>query len=225
MARRSWQSSPLAELAKQSSARGASRIRPSRLQWHSWSRVRDRGRLIVASAFTHAVAGLAIGTAFRRPEQSARFWLLGVAGAVIPDVDAIGFWLGVPYDSVLGHRGFTHSLIFAALYAGVGMLAFERTPGVRGRVWLYLFLATASHGVLDAMTSGGAGVAFFAPIVNRRYFLPWRPILVSPISVTRFFSARGLAIILNEIAWVWIPSALFALFMLAMRRRTAGERR
>ena len=178
----------------------------------------------MASAFTHAVAGLAIGTAFRRPQQSARFWVLGAAGAVIPDLDAVGFWLGVPYQSVLGHRGFTHSLVFAALYASVGMLAFERTAAVRRRVWLYLFLATASHGLLDAMTSGGGGVAFFAPIVNQRYFLPWRPILVSPISVTRFFSPRGLAIIMNEITWVWIPSALFALAMLLLRRQRVPDR-
>jgi hypothetical protein len=30
-------------------------------------------------------------------------------------------------------------------------------------VWTYFFLAAASHGLLDAMTDGGLGVAFFAP--------------------------------------------------------------
>lgn len=178
----------------------------------------------MASAFTHAVAGLAIGTAFRRPEQSTRFWLLGAAGAVIPDLDGIGFWLGVPYDSVLGHRGFTHSLAFAALFASVAMLAFDnRVVGTRRRVWLYLFLATASHGVLDAMTSGGGGIAFFTPFVNERFFLPWRPILVSPMSPRRFFSARGLAIIMSEVGWVWIPSGSFAAAMLLVRRTKPGS--
>ncbi len=33
----------------------------------------------------------------------------------IPDLDAIGFWLGVPYKSFFGHRGFTHSIAFAVL--------------------------------------------------------------------------------------------------------------
>lgn len=180
----------------------------------------------MASAFSHAVAGLAIGTAFRRPEQAARFWLLGVAGAVIPDLDGLGFWLGVPYDSVLGHRGFTHSLAFAALFASVAMLAFDdRVAGTRRRVWLYLFLATVSHGVLDAMTSGGLGVAFFAPFVNERYFLPWRPILVSSMSPRRFFTARGLAIIVNEIVWVWIPSIIFAAIMILARRPIKPEPR
>nr|HRC76832.1 rhodanese-like domain-containing protein [Kouleothrix sp.] len=32
------------------------------------------------------------------------------------------------------------------------------------------------HGVLDAMTDGGLGVAFFAPFSATRYFFPFRPI-------------------------------------------------
>jgi len=175
----------------------------------------------MASAFTHAVAGLAIGTAFRRPPEPTRFWVLGALGAVLPDADAIGFWLGVPYDSVLGHRGITHSLVFAALFASACLPFFDRSE--RRRVWPYLFLATASHGVLDAMTSGGGGVAFFSPIVTDRYFLPWRPILVSPISVSRFFTRHGAAILLNEIGWVWIPCALFALVM--TRKNQRGQSR
>jgi inner membrane protein len=179
----------------------------------------------MASAFTHAVAGLAIGTAFRRPEQSTRFWLLGAAGAVIPDLDGIGFWLGVPYDSVFGHRGFTHSLVFAALFASVAMLAFDdRVAGTRRRVWLYLFLATSSHGMLDALTAGGGGVAFFAPIVNERFLFPWQPILISPMNPRKFFTARGAAIIVNEMGWVWIPAALFAAAMTMMRPNTPGSR-
>jgi len=180
----------------------------------------------MASAFTHAVAGLAIGTAFRRPEQSARFWLLGVAGAVIPDVDGIGFWLGVPYGSVLGHRGLTHSLLFAALFGSVGMLAFDnRIADTRRRVWLYLFLATASHGMLDALTAGGGGVAFFAPIVNERFLFPWQPILISPMNPKKFFTARGLAIIRNEIGWVWTPSLIFAAIMSLTRRQAKPVQR
>src|SRR5689334_4009724 len=103
----------------------------------------------MASAFTHAVAALAIGTAFPKPRRPARFWILGVAGSTMPDLDVIGYALGVPYDSVFGHRGFTHSLAFAALYAAVCLLAFRDAHGrERGWVWLYLFLATATHGVL-----------------------------------------------------------------------------
>ena len=181
----------------------------------------------MASAFTHAIAGLAIGAAFRGAQTPARFWALGATFAALPDLDGIGFWLGVPYESTFGHRGFSHSLIFAAILAGVGLLAFRDRVFApdRGRIWMYLFLATASHGVLDAMTTGGGGVAFFAPVINERYFFPWRPILVSPMSIRRFFSARGIAILRTEFVYVWIPAAIFAAAAyLARRRSIASER-
>ena len=153
--------------------------------------------------------------------------MLGAVGAVIPDLDGVGFWLGVPYQSIFGHRGFTHSLVFAALVATAGLLAFrgERYADIRARVWIYLFLATASHGMLDAMTSGGGGIAFFAPVVNDRYFFPWRPILVSPMSIRRFFTARGLAILASEFRWVWVPAGLFALAMILITRPPAVAKR
>lgn len=129
--------------------------------------------------------------------------------------------MGVPYDSVFGHRGITHSLTFAALFASAGLAAFRSATyeGTRRRIWLYLFLATASHGALDAMTSGGGGVAFFAPFVNDRYFFPWRPILVSPMRISRFFTQRGVAILASEAMWVWLPAAAFALAMTVIPRR------
>ena len=74
------------------------------------------------------------------------------------------------------------------------------------------------------MTSGGGGIAFFAPFVNERYFFPWRPILVSPMSIRRFFSARGAAILASEFVWVWIPAGLFAGATLLARRAQAGRR-
>jgi hypothetical protein len=64
-----------------------------------------------------------------------------------------------------------------------------------------------SHTLLDAMTSGGLGVAFFSPFSNERYFFPWRPIRVSPIGVD-FFGEAGVAVLRSELIWVWIPCAV-----------------
>jgi inner membrane protein len=176
----------------------------------------------MASPFSHAVAALSIGTCFYRPQIPKCVWIAGVLCSVIRDLDSIGFRFGIHYGDFWGHRGFTHSLVFAALLAGVVALAFtrQRAAGIgQFALFVYLFLATASHGVLDAMTDGGLGVAFFSPFDNKRYFLPWRPIHVSPIAVHRFFSARGFAILQNEAVWIWLPAILFASVVLTLRRR------
>jgi len=148
-------------------------------------------------------------------------WIAGVACAMLPDVDVIGFDLGVPYGDFWGHRGVTHSVFFAALSA-VAVLAissFWRSKEVhRFRLWLYLFLATTSHGALDAMTNGGLGVAFFSPFSNKRYFLPSRPIRVSPIGLAPFFTTRGAAVLQSEILWIWLPAAALIAAAVTIRR-------
>lgn len=122
---------------------------------------------------------------------------------------------------MLGHRGVTHSLVFAALVGAVATQLLRRADPELSlrRLWMYFFLATASRGVFDAMTSGGLGVASFAPFDNTRYFFPWRPIPVSPLSIRRFFSERGLTIIGGEILWVWLPSLVFAWTAIVLRTR------
>jgi inner membrane protein len=177
----------------------------------------------VASSLSHAVAALGIGAFFYRPEIPKRVWVVGAACSVIPDIDVIGFHFGVHYGDFWGHRGFTHSLFFAAVLAtAVVLLGFRSgLPNMsRAALWTYLFLATASHGALDAMTDGGLGVAFFSPFDNRRYFLPWRPIHVSPIGFARFLTARGIAVLESEFLWIWVPSALLIASAWLLRRRT-----
>jgi inner membrane protein len=77
-------------------------------------------------------------------------------------------------------------------------------------LWVFFAAITASHGLLDALTNGGRGIAFFAPFSNHRFFFPWRPIQVSPIGVG-FFSARGLAVLQSELRWILLPSVIIAL--------------
>jgi inner membrane protein len=142
-----------------------------------------------------------------------RVWIAGVLCSVLPDIDVVGFHFGIHYGDFWGHRGFTHSLLFALLLATfVAIFGFGRASPRAGILWIwsYLFLATASHGFFDAMTNGGLGVAFFSPFNNDRYFLPWRPILVSPIGLGRFFTERGLDVLKSELLWIWLPSALLA---------------
>lgn len=139
-----------------------------------------------------------------------RFFLLGMLSAVLPDIDVLAFNLGIPYEHVLGHRGFTHSFFFAALWAGAITELFFRPLQRFSRHWwglvLYFFICTASHAVLDALTNGGLGVAFFAPFENSRYFFPWRPVQVSPIGAEKFFSEWGWRVIRSEWVYLMLPS-------------------
>ena len=139
-----------------------------------------------------------------------------------PDADVLGFRFGIHYGDFLGHRGFTHSLAFAALVALV-VVSMRGSVAHRRALWLYLFVATASHGLLDAFTDGGLGVALLAPFDNTRYFFPVRPILVSPIGISSFFSQYGLSVITSEASWVWLPSAILATTGWLIRSRHAGR--
>jgi len=176
----------------------------------------------MASAFSHVFIALAMGKAFRNKELSRRELFLGALCSVVPDLDVMGFHLGIQYGDVWGHRGLTHSLVFAVLLAG-SLMAF----GYRGKpavamtgLFLYFFLCTASHGVLDAMTNGGLGVAFFSPFDTTRYFFPVRPVLVSPIGVSEFFSAYGARILASEALWIWLPSCAAFVVLRVIQRRS-----
>jgi inner membrane protein len=176
----------------------------------------------MASAFSHAAVAVAIGYTLTARSLPARFWLLSVACSILPDADVLGFAAGIPYGHMLGHRGLSHSLAFAvALSAAVVRWGFPGVPpwSQEGRFLLLNFvLVTASHGLLDAMTDGGLGVAFFAPFDNTRYFFPWRPVPVSPIGVAAFFTPYGLQVLLSEFVWIWIPAGLLMLGAAAYRR-------
>ena len=174
----------------------------------------------MASAFAHAVAATAIGSLLGVPWRLWGTLALGMTCAVLPDLDAIGFWLGIPYEHPLGHRGLSHSIAFAAAVSlGLLQIAYRDSSRVeRRRLGWFFFLAMSSHGVLDAMTNGGVGVAFLAPFDNTRYFFPFRPIEVSPLEPHRFFTQRGLTVLMTELVWVGIPALLAILGVAAVRQ-------
>jgi len=140
----------------------------------------------VPSLPTHAVAALGIGACFYRPEIPKGIWVIGAVCSIVPDLDVIGFRFGIRYGDFWGHRGFAHSLFFAALLALViVVLGFRHgvTEMHALTLWLYLFLATASHGLLDALTDGALGIALFSP------------------STTTVTSFRGLRFGFRQLEW------------------------
>ncbi len=171
----------------------------------------------MATIFSHGIVAIALGRCLGYSGSWWKLWVWSVLCSILPDVDVISFAIGIPYEHVWGHRGITHSLFFAVLLSLIVVIGvFRHVPVGSGNWWklcVYFFLVTASHGVLDAMTNGGLGVAFFAPFDQTRYFFPWTPIEVSPIGLNGFVSARGVQVIVSEFLWIWVPVAALLLVL------------
>lgn len=172
----------------------------------------------------HSIFGTAVGAFFPSGAGRWRIMLLCVACAIVPDIDSLGFRLGIPYGHWLGHRGFFHGIPFAAIAALAAtsfILPIERSMKRRLALFSAFFACALAHDILDAMTNGGLGVAFFSPASDERFFLPWRPIEVSPLSPRRLFTLRGAAVMMSEFVWVVIPSLFIAAAAACIRKPSA----
>lgn len=176
----------------------------------------------MASVFGHVVLAYAMGKSLRTPFHTSRFWWFTMACCLLPDVDVLGLGLGIPYEHMLGHRGLTHSIIFAMLVGLVVPRWATPTLAYGTRPYcvfaMYFFLVTLSHGFLDALTDGGLGIAFFAPFDSTRYFLPLRPLSVSPIGISAFVSHEGFRVLLSELVWIGIPVGIWLLCLRVIRK-------
>lgn len=162
----------------------------------------------MASAFSHAFVALALGKTSSHPIMTWQVLLLGMTCSIVPDLDVIGFYFGIQYGDLWGHRGLTHSLLFAGLLSAalVAMWYGRKARAAQVGIFVYLFLCTASHGVLDALTDGGLGVAFLSPFDTSRYFFSARPVAVSPIGISVFFSTDTFYVLASEVKWIWLPT-------------------
>jgi inner membrane protein len=172
--------------------------------------------------FTHAAIGLGSGKLFSFKNQVKKFWFFAILLPVLPDADSITFLFNIPCWHDFGHRGFFHSLLFAFILALIVMLVFFREDKIFSKSWylklLFFFCITASHGILDAFTNGGLGIALLAPFDNTRYFFPYRPIPVSPIGIGSFLSSWGATVLFSEIICLWLP-----LFFIVYLRRVYSK--
>src|SRR5262245_17615512 len=111
---------------------------------------------------SHPAILLATRPFFRLP---LRTYVIGGMCSILPDIDVIGFRFGVKYGDVLGHRGLTHSIFFSVIVSFLlTRLILKKDSETQGRailVFFFLFCCTVSHGIFDAFTDGGLGVAFF----------------------------------------------------------------
>lgn len=158
---------------------------------------------------THSIVAIATLQIINKNVRTIWLWIGMIVVSILPDADVISFTLGIKYGDFFGHRGFFHSLFFSLLISFIIMLFLRKlTHFEPGKWWKYvvlLFCVGASHGILDAFTNGGLGIALLAPFDTGRYFFPWTPIPVAPIGLRPFFSSWGLRVIGWEFVIIILP--------------------
>jgi inner membrane protein len=167
---------------------------------------------------SHSAVPLALALGLGPQVISRRLLLAGIAASIAPDLDVLAFRFGISYADAFGHRGFSHSLLVAAVLALAAGFAFRVLHATRGQVFWFVLVAAASHGILDAFTNGGLGVAFFWPWSGERYFAPIQVIEVSPLGIGPFFTEWGARVLGSELLWVWAPCALATTLLLVVRK-------
>jgi inner membrane protein len=178
------------------------------------------------ASFGHVAVGMAAARLYApagAPRRAlARAMVAFAALSLLPDADVVGFAFGVRYGDPLGHRGASHSLAFALALGAVAAARARAGGRPAKRAAIAVALVVASHGLLDALTDGGRGVATLWPLSPRRFFAPWRPIPVAPVGFG-VLSPRGVAVLLFEARW-FSPCVAYALypFLFGARRRARG---
>jgi len=170
----------------------------------------------VASAITHFIVGAAIAlpaleSRALRPVL-ARWALPVTAGlwAAAPDLDTwLMFGLDIPRGSIFSHRGLFHAPFFLISAATALAALVAGKYGDRAVTWLALMWAASAltHPLLDMLTNGGSGIMLLFPLATSRFFFPWRPIRVSPLTIARFFDRAG-PILWSELPFCAVAGAI-----------------
>lgn len=169
------------------------------------------------TVFAHALVPAAIGLGLGRRRIPPRLLLAGAMAAMLPDADVVAFKFGIAYADALGHRGASHSIVFALVMGALAALFRRSLRTTAMGAFLFVGLSALSHPLLDMLTNGGLGVALLWPWSEQRFFAPWQVIEVSPFA-HRFFSARGVEVLLSEARWIGLPALLLTATLAAPRR-------
>ena len=165
--------------------------------------------------------GLAAMTAYKVMEKPARL-PGGIGGAVLgfglglaPDLDVAAM---IAFPQFFHHRGWTHSLVFAAaLGLVISLIVCFRRWNNLIPCWAGMFLVGCVHPLLDYLMGRGPRVPFFWPFYDQGFL---SPVQVVP---TAYFSrsVKGLAGLLTHKptlmglgleATIFIPLALLVFY-------------
>lgn len=159
----------------------------------------------MASFIGHGVVAYTISR-MAKDKVSKKLLFVAILSGMLPDLDVLGFYIGIPYESMLGHRGFSHSILFALLWSTLlSKTIFRHSFSLAFPV---IITCTLSHGIIDALTTGGRGVGFLIPLSSERFFFPTRFIQVSPLHISDFFGEWGMAVVRSELLYLGLPCAI-----------------
>lgn len=167
----------------------------------------------MATFISHPIFGAGVACIFDRTqskEASQRFIILSTLCQWVPDIDTFSYLFAIDERHPLGHRGLTHSGVFALALAFTVMTIFYRSYRLNRTQWwgcyIWFFVITLFHGIFDALVDAALGVAFFWPLSLERYRFAWRPLMDVPIRFSEFLSIRF---------WhaQWIECQFFALIL------------
>ncbi len=121
-------------------------------------------------SLTHTVIGACIGDAVAGKKMGKKAMLWGALANNLPDIDVVtSLWMSQA-DSLLAHRGFTHSILFAVLATPLLSWFFHRRfirHNILFNDWLLLFGSNLFiHIGIDAFTA--YGTAWFEPFSHDR---------------------------------------------------------
>jgi inner membrane protein len=121
-------------------------------------------------SLTHLVSGALIGEAVAGKQLKKRAMLWGAFAQTIPDFDVVTNWWMPTAESLLAHRGFTHSFLFVVLctpFLAGFVKGVTRNNEMSLMRWMSLFgIEMLTHIVLDSLTA--YGTALFFPFSHER---------------------------------------------------------
>ncbi|MEM6895459.1 MAG: metal-dependent hydrolase [Bacteroidota bacterium] len=110
-------------------------------------------------SLTQIVLGSAVGEAVLGKKVGNKALLYGAIAGTIPDMDVVANFFTDTITSIELHRGFSHSIVFAILFApilGWTVNKIERGHQLGWKTWAKLFFwGLFTHPILDAFTTWG----------------------------------------------------------------------
>jgi inner membrane protein len=149
-----------------------------------------------------------------------------MAAAILPDADLISRLFGIPHTHDFGHRGATHTILFALLLAAIAAFHAGKLLVRRRVAFLFIFFSALSHPLSDMLTNGGKGIMLFWPFDSTRFAWAVRPVEVSPILLRGFEDGRIWSVLMSEVQWLWGPAIVIAVIvrLIATARRSRYAR-